>query len=82
MEECEFCGRKVKRTKATSFVGAYCVQCHRLNRSESLVAIKQMQGKLIIKSIKVINQEKREAELNEVLDGLVGPAYKPELKKE
>lgn len=44
-EECEICGKKVKKTASTSFVGHYCLKCHRLNRYESLQAIKEIQCK-------------------------------------
>ena len=41
-EECELCGKKVKKTASTSIVGHYCLKCHRLNRFESLQAIKEI----------------------------------------
>lgn len=67
MEICEFCGSKVKRIEGTSFVGAYCVECHRLNRAESLDAIKRIQNKPIIKSQKAIKQQEKEREMAEIL---------------
>ncbi len=67
MEQCEFCGRKVKRVEGTSFAGCYCIECHRLNRAESLAAIKRIQGKPITKSKKTLRQEVKEQELEELL---------------
>ena len=72
MEQCEFCGRNVKKTEGTSFVGMYCIHCHRLNRAESLDAIKRMQGKQIAKSKKVIREEVKEQEMKKALNGLIG----------
>lgn len=44
MEQCEFCGRNVKNTRATTFLGSYCIACHRLVISESQEAIREMKG--------------------------------------
>ena len=68
MEICDFCGRKVKRVEGTSFAGCYCIECHRLNRAESLNAIKLIQGKPITKSRKVIREQEKEEELKGIFE--------------
>jgi len=67
MEICEFCGRKVKRVEGTSFAGCYCIKCHRLNRAESLDAIKRIQGKPITISRKARREQEKEEELMGIL---------------
>ena len=70
MEICELCERKVKRTEGTDFVGAYCIECHRLNRASSLAAIKRIQGKVIKKS-------QREQEADAIFEQLRNEKHEP-----
>ena len=45
MEECEFCGRKVRKVVSTSMTGAYCRSCLELTISECEEAISDITGK-------------------------------------
>lgn len=45
MEECEFCGKRVKKTGATSMTGCYCRHCFELVISECEDAIASITGK-------------------------------------
>ena len=45
MEECEFCGRKVRKVVATSMTGAYCRSCLELTIGECEEAISDITGK-------------------------------------
>lgn len=40
---CEFCGKK-KKTASTTFVGEYCIECHKTVIEHSKEAIKEIQA--------------------------------------
>ena len=41
---CEFCGKKTEHLESTSFVGLYCIGCHKILIEQSLDAIRKIQA--------------------------------------
>jgi len=73
MEECEFCGRKVKKVGCTSMTGCYCRSCLELVIFECEGAISKITGKPYKRKEpkrQSLNEAKREEELKELLQGM------------
>lgn len=52
---CEFCGDQEQEVEGTSFCGAYCVKCHRLNIAESREAIKEIKKRILKQKNEILN---------------------------
>jgi len=69
MEECEFCGRKVRKVGTTSMTGAYCRSCLELTIGECEEAISDITGKPYQR--KELEDKEKKAEYEESLESLI-----------
>ena len=70
MEECEFCGRKVRKVGTTSMTGAYCSSCLELTIGECEEAILDITGKTYQRK-EPEDKETNKAEYKESLESLI-----------